>query len=89
MPRTFLCGFIHIIYLPVREKINIFCQPCFGDDKQLPGAVVGLTHTQTESLGKSKELAPNCLNLAQKKCFAATASLSPDEQQFPATLEIF
>lgn len=52
--------------LPVRQRINIFCQPHFGDDKLLPGEMVGLAHSQTESLGKSEELPPNHLNLAQK-----------------------
>lgn len=80
---------IYSHHVPIRQRINIFCQPCFGDDKWLPGEVVGLAHTQTESLRKSKELPPNYLNLAQKKCIAAVASLSLDEQQFHATLEIF
>lgn len=52
--------------LPVRQRINIFCQAHFGDGKLLPGEMVGLAHSQTESPGKSKELPPNHLNLAQK-----------------------
>jgi len=50
--------------LPVRQRINTFRQPRFGDDKLLPGGTVGLAHSQTESLGKSKQLPPNHLNLA-------------------------
>lgn len=54
---------IHSPSLTVKQRIN---QPHFGDDKLLPGEMVGLAHSQTESLGKSKELPPNHLNISQQ-----------------------
>lgn len=63
--------------------MNIFYQPHFGDDKLLPGEMVGIARSQTESLEKTKELPPNNL------CLAQMLTLPPDGQQFHGTWEYF